>query len=145
MNTHPSGRASIMYLLKLIAIISISLFSISGCGFVYDETITGSYRLVAVDDSSQISVCYTLNEEGDCIGRIPETVFSVGWNDRFIVAKQYSSDNKSVTNYFILDMMRDNLFADPEMSVMGPLSVTEFKEKTLLLGLPAFTKDIKLF
>ncbi len=145
MNTHPSGRASIMYLLKLLAIVSISLFSISGCGFVYDETITGPYRLVAVDDSSQISVCYTLNEEGDCIDRIPKTVFSIGWNDRFIVAKQYSSDNKSVTNYFILDMMRDNLFADPEMSVMGPLSVTEFKEKTLLLGLPAFTKDIKLF
>ena len=69
----------------------------------------------------------------------------IGWNDRFIVAKQHPSDNKSVINYFILDMVRDSQFSDPEVSVAGPLSVTEFKEKTLLLGLPAFTRDIKTF
>jgi hypothetical protein len=125
-----------------IAIVAVLLGHLAGCGFVHDEEITGPYRLVAVDISEQMIVCFGL-ENGNCVGRIPETVFSVGWNERFIVAKQHPQDNKAVTNYFVLDMTLDNESADPSTSVIGPLSVSEFEAKAVVLGLPSFTKTIK--
>ena len=131
-----------MRLLLALASGVVLVLGLASCGFVHDEKITGPYRLVAIDVSEQMSVCYTL-EKGDCIGRIPETVFSVGWNDRFIVAKQHPSNNKSVTNYFILEMARDSQLAEPSASVTGPLSAAAFKEKVAPLGLPPFTKTIE--
>jgi len=100
------------------------------------------YESHRADISEQMGVCYTL-EKGDCIGRIPETVFSVGWNERFIVAKQHPSNNRSVTNYFILEMARDSKLADPSASVTGPLSAAAFEERVASRGLPPFTKTIE--
>ena len=131
-----------MQLLLTFASGVVLVLGFAGCGFVQDEKITGPYRLVAADISQQMHVCYTL-EKGDCIGRIPETVFSVGWNERFIVAKQHPSNNRSVTNYFILEMARDSKFADPSASVTGPLSASAFEEKMASLALPTFTKTIE--
>jgi len=131
-----------MQLLRALVIGVIFVFHLAGCGFVHDEKIAGPYRLVAIDISEQMGVCYTL-EKGDCIGRIPETVFSVGWNERFIVAKQHPSNNRSVTNYFILEMARDSKLADPSASVTGPLSAAAFEERVASLGLPPFTKTIE--
>ena len=131
-----------MRLLIVFASGVLLVLGLDGCGFVHDEKITGPYRLVAIDISEQMSVCYTL-EKSDCIGRIPETVFSVGWNDRFIVAKQHPSNNRSVTNYFILELARDGKLADPSASVTGPLSATAFEGKVASLGLPPFTKTIE--
>lgn len=129
-------------LLRAFAIGAVLVLHLAGCGFVHDEKITGPYRLIAIDTSEQMSVCYAL-EKGDCIGRIPETTFSVGWNDRFIVAKQHPSNNKSVTNFFILEMARDDKLADPSASVTGPLSATAFEDKVASLELPPFTKTIE--
>ncbi len=128
-------------LLRVFAICIALVLPVAGCGFVHDEMITGPYRLVAIDNSEQMSVCYTL-KKCDCIGRISETVFSVGWNDRFIVAKQHPSNNRSITNYFILEMARDSQLADPSASVTGPLSAAAFEKKVASLGLPSFTKTI---
>jgi len=131
------ARLSLVFASQVVLVLGFA-----GCGFVYDEKITGPYRLVATDVSGQMSVCYTL-EKGNCIGRVPETVFSVGWNDRFIVAKQHPLNNRSVTNYFILEMALDSGLADPGASVTGPLSAAAFKGKAASLGLPPFTKTIE--
>nr|WP_315249687.1 hypothetical protein [uncultured Duganella sp.] len=80
-------------------------------------------------------------ERGDtCIGRIPETVFAVGWNQNFIVAKQHPSGNKFVTNYFILDMKKDAKYVDPSVTVTGPLSEEEYREKSARMLLPQFSR-----
>ena len=115
---------------------------LTGCGFVHDEVLTGPYRLVATDVPEQMSICRTIGV-GDCIGRIPETVFSVGWNESYIVAKQHPRNNRTVTNYFILEMALDSELADPHKSVTGPLSATEFDVKRGKLALPPFTKTIE--
>jgi hypothetical protein len=107
---------------------------------VFDEKITGPYRLSAIDITEEMSVCYELKEEDTCIGRIPETVFSVGWNENFIVAKQHPSGNKSVTNYFILDRKKDAKYVDPSVTVTGPMSESEYKRKSTLMSLPEFTR-----
>ncbi|MYM94455.1 hypothetical protein [Duganella vulcania] len=127
---------------KTILLILLLLTQLVGCWqtVVFDEKITGPYRLSAIDITEEMSVCYELKEEDTCIGRIPEMVFSVGWNENFIVAKQHPSGNKAVTNYFILDRKKDAKYVDPSVTVKGPLSELEYKEKSNLMSLPEFTR-----
>ena len=124
----------------LLALVSGTL--LSGCGFVHDEHIVGPYYLNAVDTDEQMSLCYAL-DGGDRVGRIDETVFAVGWNDRFIVAKQHPKNDRNVTNYFFLEMARDNSHADPSASVTGPLTEAVFQAKKIELGLPDFTLTVR--
>lgn len=130
--------------MKKISILTFTLLltQLVGCWqtVVFDEKITGPYRLSAIDITEEMSVCYELEEEDTCIGRIPETVFSVGWNENFIVAKQHPAGNKSVTNYFILDRKKDAKYVDPSVTVTGPMSEPEYKKKTTLMSLPEFTR-----
>jgi hypothetical protein len=113
-----------------------------GCGFVHNEQLTGDYRLNAVDVMEQMSVCLRL-PGGDAIGRIDETVFSVGWDDRYIVAKQHPANNRTVTHYYLLDISRDSTYADPNQSVTGPLTEVEFKQRQAELKLPDFKRTFK--
>ena len=130
-----------MMLLREAALFAISGV-LTGCGFVHDERLTGDYRLVAVDVLEQMSVSRSL-PGGNAIGRIDETVFAVGWNDRYIVAKQHPANDRNVTNYYYLDMSRDSAYADPNQSVTGPLAEAEFKRHQAELKLPGFRRTIK--
>jgi hypothetical protein len=114
---------------------------LSGCGFVHDEHIIGPYRLSAIDIDQQMSVCYE-QASGGCIGRIDETVFAVGADARYIVAQQHPSDDRTVTNYFILVIANDSAFADPSQSVIGPLSAAAYRDKAQSLRLPPFTRTL---
>ncbi len=131
--------------LDVKATLLISLIAtvvLSGCGFVHDEHLTGPYRLIAVDTLHQMGISYGL-PSGSAVGRIPETVFSVGWNSRYLVAKQHPKDDRSITHFYYLDMSRDSTYADPSASVTGPLSESEFLRKRAELGLPDFSRTIK--
>ncbi len=124
---------------------SIALATILLCGCscdVHDERLIGPYRLSAIDVHEQMSIYYDLGD-GSSIGRISETVFAVGWNEKYIVAKQHPNNDRRVTNYYYLEIARDSKYADPSASVTGPLSESEFKAKQVELGLPSFTRSIK--
>jgi hypothetical protein len=123
------------------AVLLLAGILLSGCGFVHDEKIIGPYRLAAVDVDQQMSVCYEL-ASGGCIGRIDETVFAVGADARYIVAQQHPSNDRTVTNYFILVIASDSELADPSKSVIGPLSEAAFRAKAQSLRLPAFTPTV---
>lgn len=117
---------------------------IAGCGwqgFVYDKQIDGPYRLIAVDVMSQMAVCYSL-DGGDAIGRIEETVFAAGWNKDFIVAKRHPGSNKAITEYYFITRSSDSTYADPSVSVTGPLSEEAFNAKKTTLGLPEYSIEI---
>lgn len=138
------GAADHKRLAKLILplmALTANLF-LSGCGFVFDEHLTGQYRLIAVDADEQMRVCYDLGD-GNTISRISETVFAVGWNERFVVAKQHPEGNRAVTHYYYLDMEKDSPYADPSESVTGPLSEEKFAMKRQELNLPPFRQTIK--
>lgn len=128
-----------MKALLLSSLLSVAL--LSGCGFVHDEQLTGPYRLIAVDTLDQASVSYAL-PNGAAVGRISDTVFAVGWNDRHIVAKQHPKNNRSITHFYYLDISRDGPHADPSASVIGPLSESEFLSKRAELDLPEFKHTI---
>ena len=115
---------------------------ITGCGFVHDEHIIGSYRLIAVDTGSQSSISYDLGN-GSSVGRINKTVFAYGFDQRYIVAKQHPDGRKSITNYFYLNMKKDSKYAEPSASVTGPLTQKEFEAQALKLKLPKFTRTLK--
>lgn len=121
-------------------ILLCSLFT-SGCGFVHDEHITGPYRLIAVDVDAQMSISYDLGD-GSAIGRINETVFAFGYDKRFIVAKQHPNGDRSVTNYFYLDMSKDSKYAEPADSVTGPLTKEQFESDALRFNLPKFSRTL---
>jgi hypothetical protein len=112
-----------------------------GCGFVHDEQLTGNYRLIAVDVLEQMGVDRSL-DGGVAVGRINETVFAV-WDQRYIVAKQHPRNNRTVTNYYYLEMAKDSSNADPGASVTGPLTEAEFNQRKTELKLPEFTRTFR--
>jgi hypothetical protein len=114
---------------------------LSGCnvGDAYNRHLTGPYRLIAIDVMEQMSVSYDMGD-GTTAGRIDETVFAVGWNEHFIVAKQHPKNDHKVTCFFILDMKRDSKYADPSECVTGPLTQVEFDTKRAALKLPDFAE-----
>lgn len=114
---------------------------LSSCG-LFDSGIEwrgGPYALMWIDTSENISVCREL-ESGGCIGRIDSTVFAVGWDGRYLVAKQHPNNEKSQTNFFIVDSKNDASNADPGKAVVGPLTEPEFQQKAIEMKLPKFTK-----
>jgi len=117
---------------------------LSGCfAFsAYDKPIDGPYRLVAVDTMDQMSVAYDLGD-GASIGRISATVFAVGWSKDFIVAKRHPAGNRTVTEYYYLTRSADSKYADPSVSVTGPLTEAAFSARKSALGLPGFTIEIR--
>ena len=131
----PTVTLTILLALAVVAVLS-------GCGFVHDEHLVGPYYLTAVDTTEQMSLGYAVEGESR-VGRIDETVFAAGWNDRYIVAKQHPKNDRRVTNYFFLDMTRDSKYADPSASVTGPMTEAEFRAKKAELGLPDFRRTLR--
>jgi hypothetical protein len=127
-----------LWLMFVCAMLSILL---AACD-VHHEKLIGPYFLGDIDVTEQMSVFYDLGD-GSGIGRIGPTVFSVGWNDRYIVAKEHPNGDKRITNFYYLEIARDSKYADPKQSVTDPLTKVEFLEKQKALNLPQFTRTIK--
>jgi len=125
----------------LTTLLLLVCFFVSGCGSVHDEQITGPYRLIAVDIDAQMSLSYDLGN-GSAIGRINETVFAYGFDKQYIVAMQHPKGNRSITHFYYLDMAKDSKYADPEVSVIGPLSKKDFDAASKRLGLPKISQFI---
>ena len=116
---------------------------LSGCtGFSSKENIVGNYYLIATDtdEQSSLSYCEPADKNG-CIGIIEATVFAVGYNKDYIIAKQHPRvdpkvPNKSVTNYFILPITKKETHWGSNSGLIGPLRLDQFNEKKKELNLP---------
>jgi hypothetical protein len=101
-----------------------------GFGFAYQKPLSGKYGLVATDILEQMSICEML-PGGSAIGLIPETVFAVGWDAHFIIARQHPNDashriDKSISNLYIL-RVSDGVLT-------GPLDEVTFTRERANLG-----------
>jgi len=80
---------------------------------------------------------------------VEATVFAVGADDRYIVAKQHplrgdqSHFDRAVTNYFIVDRMLAATLPDRRKGVIGPLTKEQFDQKSAAMQLPSFTKTFQ--
>jgi hypothetical protein len=119
-----------------IAISLAASLLLGGCGPVEEHRIVGPYRLMAMDTRDQMSIwCGKW-------GRVDETVFAVGFDNRYIVAKQHPKGDRSLTNYFYIDMAADSPDEPRAKHVTGPLSEPAFLGRKKQLGLPPFTRII---
>ena len=129
----------INHLAKLL--LALIVLSTSGCGYVYDEPLVGPYHLSAIDVPEQMSIYYD-GPGSESVGRVDQTVFSVGWNDKYIVAKQHPNNNRAITNFFYIIIARDRPSSDLSKCVIGPLTETEFSKHQKELDLPSFQQTI---
>jgi len=113
-------------------------------GFAYEEQIQDYYYFIAVDDEKYMCIAY--NNGGGAFNVISSTVFAVGYNENFIIAKRHPSQsfepiNKTITNYYIISIKNN-----PNNEAIGPLTLEQFYEKRKELNVPdsiKFTKEFK--
>jgi len=98
--------------------------------------------LLWIDDPKAVTLSYDLGNGGS-IPRVTEQVFAVGYDGRYVVAKQHPNRDKKITNYFIINAQKDSKMADNRDVVIGPLNEREFQEKVKELNLPPFTKALE--
>jgi len=126
------------------------LLGLGGCGdywqFAHDERVDGPYRLQAVDTLSEMSVNYACH--GGAAERIQETVFKVGFDERFLVAARHPFDDVSgrfdekVTEYYYLVRSADGCDKLSSVSVHGPFDAARFDQESRRLDLPHFSRII---
>jgi hypothetical protein len=102
-------------------------------GWEYEKRLPGGYSLLAVDLREEMNISQRL-PNGDAVGVISATVFAVGWNDEFIIAKQHArafngQHNERATNFYILRVSGGE--------VLGPLSAGQFAAERGKQALPS--------
>ena len=116
---------------------------LAGCG-LFDSGVVwrgGPYILSWIDLPDEVTLSYDIGK-GTSVGRIEARVFAVGWDGRYLVAKQHPAGDRKVTNFYIIDAQKDGPYVDEKKVVIGPLSEAEFKKKEVKLSLPEFSKEL---
>src|SRR4051812_21959342 len=119
--------------MKIIFFIFYISFMLSGCGLAVKEIIVDNYYLVAPDVDEQLSIgmATSYNDVIDIL--ILPTVYEIGNNKRFIIAKQHPENNKNITNYFIIDILNKD---GHKSSVIGPLTYEQYIYSREKLNVP---------
>ncbi len=126
------------------AVIILLCGLMTGCG-LFDSGVVwkeGNYELVWIDVPNDVTLSYVLDKDS-AVGRVEARVYSVGWDGRYVVAKQHPKGDKTITNYFIIDAQKDSKYADPAQTVIGPLTEAEYQQKSAALKLPRFSKTLE--
>ncbi len=129
--------------------IAFIIFLCNACGFAHVEELVKNYFLIAIDTHEDMSLSYSLKDQGSFIAIVPGTVFAVGYNDQFIVVKQHPREfpkapDRSTTNYFIIPLI-NRINPSEDKNVIGPLTTREFKAKSIELGIPKSLEFTKVF
>ncbi len=127
---------------------SVYLFIQIGCiGAAHNEKLVKNYFLGAFDIDEELSL-QAVDPNGYAFDVVPATVYAVGFNDEYIIAKQHplqfqASENRSITNYFIVPIGKPPKSYEHH-EVWGPLTITEFEAKRKDLGINfGFSKIFK--
>ncbi len=111
----------------LLAVIAM-LTCISCQDFVHKERIVGDFFLVAVDSDQEMDISYKISNDGDFIGVVPATVYSIGHDSLYIYAKQHPDGPDGKTNYYIIPIEVQHPY-NVEEGVIGPLDKNQFYKK----------------
>jgi len=120
-----------------------AVMQLTECGFVHDETLVARYKLVAVDDDTQMMLCWSL-DSGSCECLIGETVLKAGFDDKYVVVARHQNGTKNaIIEYFYV--VRHPSTDDKEdgerfVQVLGPFDQQHFDSEKVRLRLPEFTR-----
>ena len=129
----------------------MTLLILTSCGeFAIEEQVVGNYYLIATDVGDDCGLSYKGFDENSYGVIISATVFAIGYNERYLIAKQHPRNfparpDKGITNYYILPMM-EGFDYRTKNGLMGPMIELEFKKKRKELGVSeelTFTKVFK--
>jgi hypothetical protein len=119
----------------------VCLLALSACGMpVYDEQVVARYRLFAPDTREQTCLLWNFRDHsGPCL--IQETVFGVGFNDKYVVVESHPNADRAVTAFWYL--VRDkrteaNPIGDGHVQINGPFSKTQYTSIRERRHLPEF-------
>ncbi|MCC7521730.1 MAG: DUF3997 domain-containing protein [Flavobacteriaceae bacterium] len=129
------------------ALLSLLLFQSCyfGAGLV-EENLTEDYSLFANNSMDEMSIWHhTAEYQNDLI--VEETVFAVGYDDEFIIAKSHPKDsinrvNKKVTYYHIIKVDNNS---KKEYTESTKLTSTQFEVRKRQLKVPNDLKFTKIF
>lgn len=124
---------------KMILVAAVFCIFTSCYGTSIKEQFIENYFIIAGDDPSEAFLAYHVSrpvdsEESMLYGSIiGATVFAVGHNDKFIIAKQHprtfpGPPDKSITNYYILPFL-EGMDWETKNGLIGPLTLEEFNRK----------------
>ncbi len=114
--------------MKQLAIIFLIVFSAGCFRKEYKQSITGGYALYAYASHEDMTIMYFDKYGGfEVIG---PTVFAIGYDKNFIIAKQHPAvypekENKLITNYFIIPLKQPVSWTAQNVA-MGPFNEKEF-------------------
>jgi hypothetical protein len=116
---------------------------LGACGLVDSrvEWRGGPYALLWTDEPQRVHLSRQISD-GQWAGRIDEVVFAVGWDGRYLVAKQHPGGDRATTNYFIIDSASDTPASEANKVVIGPLSEVQYQTKAQAMHLPGFAKTL---
>jgi hypothetical protein len=97
-----------------------------------EQQLDGPYYLFATDVPEEMALYYRVSPEGG-VKRIAATVVAVGWDEHHLIAQRHPDNDRSVTEYYILERAKDSALADPQASVLGPLTAEEFDSQREVL------------
>jgi hypothetical protein len=130
-DTAPGGGNRMKRILNCLTGIGI-LLSLTGCE--YREHLTGNYYLTETDNADEeLSLSYDLGN-GSYIGVVNPTLFAVGYDDEYIIAKNHPqirgafTFSRKFTHYYIVPL-KYKVHHSPDENRIGPLSEEEFKAK----------------
>lgn len=134
----------------IIALVLISTGLYSCTGMIINQCIIGDYYLTAPDIPEQSTISYRNKKYKDSyLTIIPETVFSVGHNKQYIIAKRHPNINsfskldKSIIYYYILPVKSEFTFENKN-GLIGPLNEIQFKNQLKALGIQNVVFDIEI-
>ena len=121
-----------------VPFIVLSGFLLTSCA-LFDSGIpwrSGNFAMMWIDLPDEVSLCYDRGS-GSWSTLIEPRVFAVGSDGDYVVAQQHPHGDKTITQYFIIDVHR----FDPRTldGVVGPLTAAEFATRSTRLQLPPFS------
>ena len=134
-----------MKIVGFVVSITLLLTCLQACrGPVIDDRISGKYRILAIDTYEQAALEYE-STPGTYTEIIAEGVCAVGYNNKYIIAKQHpvvqNKVDRSMTNYFIVTIQLSSGKDEPFLPA-PPISFKDFEAQKHRLGIDdvAFTK-----
>lgn len=112
-----------------LSILFITVLFFTGCfRKEFKQPLTSGYALYAYSSHEDMTIEYFDKYGGFEI--VGPTVFAIGYNNDFIIAKQHPAiypekENKAITNYFIIPLKKPISWTSQSVA-MGPYTETEF-------------------
>lgn len=99
------------------------------------------YELLWIDIPDDVMLAYDLGK-GASTPLVEPRVFAVGANDEYVVVQQHPRGDKTITNFFIIEV-RTGAKPDGLPRIVGPMNEKEYTDRAASMSLPTFSKTLE--